>query len=83
MSPESEKSNKNKNDKNDSDDEGSVDSVEMLGTKKFPKAYDNKTTFGEYLHNVPREQKNIVIHDIMESLEKTKTVHQKLNWLRY
>ena len=72
VSPETEKSKKRKNDKNDNDDDGSVGSVQILEPKTFPKAYGDKPTFRDYLQKLPAAQRNKVLHEIIESLEKDK-----------
>ena len=72
MSPETEKSKKRKNHKNDNDDDRSVGSVQILEPKTFPKAYGDKPTFRDYLQKLPAAQRNKVLHEIIESLEKDK-----------
>ena len=44
----------------------------MIEPKKFPKAYEGKSTLGEYLQNLSQAQRNKVLHEIIENLEKDK-----------
>ena len=78
VSPESEKSTNNKNDDNNNADDGSVGSVQMIEPKRFPKAYEGKSTLGEYLQNLSQAQRNKVLHEIIESLEKDKNGSPKV-----